>query len=107
MHEKLTNALSIDIIPLSTKPKGEVKMISAREAHQNTSNAIKNACETRIFKHAIDKLENSIKEAASCGKREICFNTCYFDIRPFSSLQKDEYATAADREAIKSFMEKN
>ena len=82
-------------------------MISAREARQNASNAIKNAYETRIFKHAIKNLEKSIKEATSRGEHEICFNTCYFDIRPFSSLQKDEHATAADHEAIKSFMEKN
>ncbi len=60
-----------------------------------------------IFNHAINKLEESIREAASRGKHEICFNICYFDIRPFSSLQKDTYATQAEREAIRDYMIEN
>ena len=82
-------------------------MISAHEACKNSSTAIENAHETNVFKHAIAKLEESIKEASTHGKHEICYNVCYFDLRPFSSLKKDEYATEADRRAIKLFMEEH
>ena len=80
-------------------------MINANTARNSTSTAIANASKTKIFKHALKRLEESIKDASSNGKREICYNICYFNIQPFSSLQKDEYATEADREAIKKYME--
>lgn len=82
-------------------------MISAKKAQENAVDAVNNAFTTKIFNHAVKKLEESIKDAASRGKFEICFNNSYFDIRPFSSLEKDEYATEADRQAIKKYMEEN
>lgn len=82
-------------------------MINAKKARENTDTAVNKARETKVFKHAIARLEKDIKDASSRGGREICYNVCYFDIRKCSSLQRDEYATEADRAAIKEFMEKN
>ena len=80
-------------------------MITAKDAHAQTIASIDKAHETRIFKRAMAKLEQDIQDASKRGKNEICYNICYFDIRPFSSLENDEYATEADRKAIKKYME--
>ena len=80
-------------------------MISAHEARQNAESAVSDAYKTKIFNHAIKSLEEHIKYASSKGKHKICYNTCMFDIYKCSSLDKDEYATEADRAAIKAFME--
>ena len=80
-------------------------MITAHEARQTADSAVSNAYKTKIFKHAMKVLEECIKDACSRGKHEICYNVCMFDICKFSSIEKDERATEADRAAIKTFME--
>lgn len=82
-------------------------MIKATEARKATSATVANAHESKIFKHAIKRLEEDIINATKNGKNEISFNISYFDIRPFSSTGRDIYATEADRQAIKSYMEEN
>lgn len=82
-------------------------MTKASEARERADAKMAEARESNVFKHAIKQLENDINNAAARGEHEICYNACYFDICPCSSLQKDEYATQADRNTIKSFMEEN
>lgn len=88
-------------------------MIKANEARKSTSTTIANARTSKIFKHAIKRLEEDIIEATKNGKSEICFNISYFNIRPFSStgpfssIEKDIYATEADRQAIRDYMVEN
>lgn len=82
-------------------------MIKANEARKSTSTTIAKARASKIFKHAIKRLEEDIIEATKNGKNEIRFNISYFDIRPFSSIKKDIYATEADRQAIRNYMVEN
>lgn len=82
-------------------------MITANEAHKLATKSTAKAYESKIFKTAIQHLEADIARAAAQGKNEISFNAGYFDLPKFSSLEKDEYATDADRAAIKQFMEEH
>ena len=82
-------------------------MITASEARQNASKSTSKAYESKIFKNAIWRLEADIVRASAEGKHEVSYNAGYFDLPKFSSLEKDEYATAADRAAIKQFMEEH
>ncbi len=82
-------------------------MITANEARRNAlkSMTMTKTYESKIFKNAIRHLEEDIMRASAKGEHEISRNAGYFDLPKFSSLEKDEYATAADRAAIKQFME--
>ena len=82
-------------------------MITANEARQIASKSMAKAYESKIFKNAIQHLEADIMRASAQGNHEIRFNAGYFDLPKFSSLEKDEYATSADRAAIKQFMEEH
>jgi len=82
-------------------------MITANEARRNASKSMTKAYESKIFKNAIRHLEADIMRASTEGKHEISYNAGYFDLPKFSSLEKDEYATDADRAAIKQFMEEH
>ena len=82
-------------------------MITANEARQNASKSMAKAYESKIFKNAIRHLEADIVRASVEGKHEVSFNAGYFDLPKFSDFEKDEYATAADRAAIKQFMEEH
>ena len=82
-------------------------MITASEARQNASKSTTKAHESKIFKNAIQRLDADITRASAQGKHEVSYNAGYFDLPKFSSLEKDEYATAADRAAIKQFMEEH
>ena len=82
-------------------------MITADEAHQNALKSMAKAYESKIFKNAIKLLEVDIREASAQGKNELSYNAGYFNLYKSSSDEKDEYATAADRAAIKQFMEEH
>ena len=82
-------------------------MITANEAHRNASKSIAKAYESKIFKNAIQQLEADIRTASLQGKHEVSYNTGYFNLYKSSSIEKDEYATAADCAAIKQFMEEH
>lgn len=81
-------------------------MLTANEARQNVTNSVIKTYETPIFKNAVKKLENAIKEASSAGKSEISYNVAFFDISD-PERHIEEHATQADRTAIEWFMKEN
>ena len=76
-------------------------MLNASEARKIVLDTACKASESKVFKHAVKKLEAYIKDASSKGECEISYNTAFFDI---CENGKEERATAADRAAIEWLM---